>query len=134
MTTIAYDGTYLAVDRAGWKANYTFYEVDKLHVVPYFYPDSAQHPCFYAAAGSEGDAIAIMEWLSGKTKDKPDIHEKGDAKGLVVTSQGWVFAVTGVLTFSRVHTVPWADGGGSDMALGAMAAGKGAKKRPAPAY
>lgn len=126
MTTIAFDGRILAVDRAGWIGNGIQYETDKLYefnATPQGLPIMRG---YYAAAGNAGDAVAIARWLQGKDMAPPALVDRDSGKGLIVTNEDppRVFRLTSALTCDPVYTLPWGDGAGLEMAIGAMAAGK----------
>ncbi len=126
MTTIAFDGRILAVDRAGWIGNGIQYETDKLYGVSLLGLGLGGVDGYYAAAGNAGDAAAIALWLQNKRGDAPALVEHDSGKGLIVTQEDppRVARLTSALTLDWVYTLPWGDGAGLEMAIGAMAAGK----------
>lgn len=125
MTTIAFDGRILAVDRAGWVGNGIQYETDKLFIFGGAPEGMPIKGGFYAGAGHAGDAIKIGRWLQGGP-EYPVLVERNEGKGLVVTieEEPRLFRISGALVLEPVLTLPWGDGAGMDMAIGAMAAGK----------
>lgn len=136
MTTIAFDGRTLAVDRASWKANYVWNETTKLFLVkPHSdvwrrfsikkIPDGAQddiQTIAWAAAGEAEDVPIIITWMR-ESGDPPSLGK--EARGLILdTYFGGIYSLTSRLTLEPFERMPVADGGGFEIALGAMLAGK----------
>lgn len=136
MTTIAFDTRTLAVDRASWKSNYIWTPVCKLFQVS---PGPACIKRFaldglevagvlvWAAAGSAAEAPLVLEWMkSGGELPPIPTKEENTSRGLVLVPETRrIYGLTSLLTLEPFATgVPVADGGGLEMALGAMLAGK----------
>ncbi|MDD5370513.1 MAG: hypothetical protein PHQ40_15630 [Anaerolineaceae bacterium] len=132
MTTSCFDGRFLAVDRASWKGN-TWNEVEKLFQVS-LHPDvgarfrlNDSRIIIWAAAGSAAEVPCILKWME-EGGDPPELMEKDYNCGLIVAiSSRKAYSLTGLLTLEPFEKVPCADGGGHEMALGAMLAGANAK-------
>jgi hypothetical protein len=121
MTTIAYDGRYLAADRreicSGLVRSMT-----KIFVF-----DSV----VYAACGQIPDVLRIVEWLNSgyEVKERPTLQE-GGGWGLVIRKGATrtVHQIQGnTPVLHRLTERFCADGSGRDFALAAMALGKSAR-------
>lgn len=126
MTTIAWDGKTLAVDRGSWQG-YIANRVNKLRNVGGGNRRPGQS--WIALAGDAHIAEATWRWLLGS--DWPRLLDADYNKvcGVLVTTEREIFRVSaGMETFEQILDVPFADGGGADMALGAMLAGATAAK------
>ena len=131
MTTIAYDGKTLAADRGAWNG-YVCNEVRKLYPPA---PDAASlfgngWPMgVFAFAGNAGVCMAILHWARTGI-DKPTLsdEERDNSYGVLVTPSGVLYRVGGRLLLERIESVPFADGGGHECALGAMLAGADARR------
>lgn len=133
MTTIAFDGKTLAVDRGSWKNNFVWSVTRKL-----FGPFEISEPAadrlgmprgatvVYAAAGTAAEAPLVATWLfSGG--GMPDLNDKEMSRGIVVWVEGRSGGfLTSLLTLEPIDRYPIADGGGFEIALGAMLAGASA--------
>lgn len=127
MTTIAFDGATLAVDNASWHGN-TWNKVNKL----FAFPPNPNIPIielcntyfWWAAAGPSGYIYKVKGWLDGNIADFPYYPEQKDfSLGLVVVSSKTFYEFTGYGTLVPHHSIPYAEGCGREMALGAMLAG-----------
>jgi hypothetical protein len=134
MTTIAWDGTTLAVDRQGTQANYKR-EVGKLYEFGVW---------VYATGACAADVAPLCQWLAGwqptsSSFDEVDARlercretlEEGGVHGVVVhVPSGTVWTIQGKtgVTLVRVLEGLVGHGSGGDYALGAMAAGKTARE------
>jgi ATP-dependent protease HslVU (ClpYQ) peptidase subunit len=78
-------------------------------------------------AGSEQSTMLFLEWVEGgcPRDDKPDVGEEIEA--LVLSERG-LSVYYGKLVEVPVHGEFWAAGSGGNIAMGAMAAGKGPKE------
>lgn len=129
MTTIAFDGKTLAVDCASWKNSYTWTKVKKLFVL-----EICEQACLdlmlcpemnkiaWACAGDAADVPLIYKWLVGG--DRPILEDKTISRGLFLSCNGGeIYSLTSRLTLEEFQDRIVADGGGFEMALGAMLAG-----------
>lgn len=129
MTTCAYDGTTLAVDRASWKNNYVWNRTTKLFLLPKLSSECCRRldltEIAWAACGEAADVPLILKWmLRGGELPKPIIKEETVSRGLLLdTFSGEIYRLTSLLTLETILSVPTADGGGFELALGAMLAG-----------
>ena len=145
MTTIAWDGKTLAVDRAQWKDNYVWIEVCKLFdygalsssaPLANFAHDRVRHRfraghsrIVWAATGDANECLMIDRWIRDGG-DLPSLANPGQSYGLVVVQRllgpPEVYQLTSAMLLGRVYSAPFADGGGFQLALGAMLAGASA--------
>lgn len=126
MTTIAWDGKTLAVDRGSWQG-YIANRVNKLRNVSG--GNRIADQAYVALSGDAQLAEAAFAWLMGS--DWPRILDADYNKvcGVVVTTKHQVYRISiGMANAEEILDVPFADGGGADMALGAMLAGATAPK------
>lgn len=134
MTTIAFDGKTLAVDRASWKGNYIWTPVQKLFIINQLGQSAADRfgleketKIAYAGAGSAADVPLVVSWMMGRLTEIPKDLEKDEdntSRGLILSIDSRrIYALTGILTLESYTGFPVADGGGHQMALGAMLAG-----------
>jgi len=131
MTTIAFDGKTLAVDRGSW-SGYIVNETTKL-----FPPKPDAATVFangwpmgaFALAGTAGICLSILHWARTGI-DKPYLPEaeKSNSHGVLVTLDAKVYRISGYLMLEQIESVPFADGGGHECALGAMLAGADARR------
>ena len=134
MTTIAWDGKTLAVDKASWK-NEVWTPVTKLFEVVLCGESMSAlcltHPrIVWAAAGSARNVPVVLEWMRGGGS-RPVFMEDDQktAIGLVVEiDTGRCFGLTGILTLEPYDPGPVSDGMGNEIALGAMLAGASATR------
>ncbi len=137
MTAIAFDGCMLAVDRASWKADYVWSTVKKLFVIKQpagicrsslGLSTEADGEIAWATAGEAADVPLILQWM--KSGGEPPVLAQRDlARGLIVDGlTGGCYGLTGLLTAEPFIEPPVADGGGFQMALGAMLAGASAER------
>lgn len=131
MTTIAWDGTTLAADKASWKGGYVWNGCTKLFsgmlgkaaAARFGLGTVAGCEVWRAACGSAAEQPLINAWLFHDA-ERPTLAEPNNTCGvLVVPRTGRAYFVTGLLTLEPITTVPMADGGGHEMALGAMLGG-----------
>lgn len=118
MTTIAFDGTTLAADRKMGNR----YNVQKIFKVPDGYA---------AGCGNYDYVIEIIEWLAnGSDREKmPNLPDGTEADVIIVSPKGRVSWLTWpFLRPQRLSETKVAYGSGSDIALGAMAAGATARQ------
>lgn len=115
MTTIAWDGKTLAVDRASWQGHLCsdaqkLYRIDRLQA-------------WYAAAGDEALVQRVIRWLRTGTSESIPEKEQEHSFGLLVNERGEVFRVSGYLELAKIEKAPVSDGAGAPIAIGAMLAG-----------
>lgn len=144
MTTIAFDGRTLAADRASWKNNYVWNEVSKVFKIRVCdqanerldLPKHARNgvnlaiEIYYAAAGNAAIVPEIIQWMEkGGARPYQDAGEEKTSCGLVVNANtGMPYYLTGRMTLEPILRWPVAEGGGFEMALGAMLAGADARR------
>lgn len=134
MTTICWDGKTLAADRGSW-SGYVVNEVTKLFppiYTPEFMPDRFENGWpmgAFAFAGHSGICMAILHWARCG-HDKPILRdgERDNSYGVLATNSGVLYRVGGMLMLEKIESVPFADGGGHECALGAMLAGADARR------
>ena len=119
MTTLAWDGTTLAADRAAWSGSMK-YRVRKVHNV--VAPDGAKYlVCF---CGDGHYAQALLSWMKGGVH--PGSYPISDNIVIAVVinekRQIWHLGST-ALRYCRVFEKIHACGGGQDYAIGALEAG-----------
>lgn len=126
MTTIAWDGRTLAVDRGSWQG-YIANRVNKLRDVRAGSRKKGQ--AYVALSGDAHFAEAAVEWLLGCDWPRLPDADYNKCCGVLLTEDGKLFRIgTGMATFEQILCIPFADGGGADLALGAMLAGADAVK------
>lgn len=128
MTTIAFDGNILAVDRAAWKGEVWSRRIKLFNLelseraADRFRSDSIY--LTYAAAGNAEYVEEAIAWMMSEDAPMPEIREddKKNTMGLVLVNDviGCLFTNMTVQWFT---SFPVADGAGHEMALGAMLAG-----------
>jgi len=113
MTTIAYDGTTLAVDSLVTFGSLAFGTGKKLFKL--------KDGGFVAFSGNMSLVPEVLSWLQGG--DKPVPGEDEDVNGLMIDKKGvaWEFG-TDLRLFPAC--IPWAGGSGYCVALTAMRCGK----------
>ena len=134
MTTIAFDGETLAVDRAAWKGDGVWGEFKKLFTVTLcpvaaarfrFAKSEVKPKIAWAATGSCHAFPLILDWLENGG-DLPEL--KADDSCGIVVHDGRAYCLAGSMTIIPYESYPIADGAGHEMALGAMLAGADAVK------
>lgn len=141
MTTIAWDGHTLAVDRGSW-SGYVVHETTKLYppggpledkgngtmALPTHYRNGWPMGAF-AFTGTAGICMRILTWAQSGN-DRPFLPESewGNSHGVLVTLDRKVYRISGYLALEPVESVPFSDGGGQECAIGAMLAGASAKR------
>ncbi len=130
MTTIAWDGKTLAIDRGAWSGRMVT-EVSKLHVF-----DDIKRPGWpkrgcWGITGSLAYLSACVMWLSGKTEVMPPLAKDGnldDEAGLFVDETGIAWIVSERMVPFRCHSKCVGAGGGGFFVLGAMVMGATAEQ------
>lgn len=132
MSIVTFDGDTLATGRASWKNNYIWTPTTKIfHINPpckeclkrFRLHESHDH-LVWGACGNSEDVPLILTWME-EGGALPELKEKEVSCGLLLTVQtGHIHGLTGRMTLAQyAQTVPIADGGGHEIALGAMLAG-----------
>lgn len=119
MTTIAWDGSMLAVDRLACMGG-TKRKVKKLH-------DCGDYA--YAGAGNYAATFEVAEWLRNGAKPdaRPTFEKDEDPQGIAIhLPTGKAFMVEGRKQFLIPVDAPHAEGTGRDAALAAMWCGRSA--------
>ena len=127
-TTVAFDGTLLAVDKAYWPAaGASWNATSKLQELQ---PTGKQKlslgttvNAWIAFLAEPGLAMKIRDWLIGRQDDPPELSNKNDVLAVIVTAEAKIFLLTGWYSMVKVDTVPFAEGAAQEGALGAMLAG-----------
>jgi hypothetical protein len=133
MTTVAWDGKTLAADKACWNGNEVWSPFNKLFRVNLCGDSMSDlrlsHPkIVWAATGYCHVLPLVLSWME-KGGDRPriDKDETGTRLGLVLeVDTGKIYGITGLMTLVPYPSGPVAEGGGHEMALGAMLAGASA--------
>lgn len=124
MTTIAWDGTTLAADRASWSGN-SKYRVRKVHKVV-----AADGQKFLVAfAGDQAFANLVLRWMRGGPH--PGAYPNSDEVtiGVVIDEKHRVWRLDSQkLSYSQILERIHASGGGQDFAIGALEAGATAEQ------
>ena len=118
MTTIAWDGTTLAADRAAW-SNGMKYRVRKVHKVQA--PDGRTF--LVALAGDGHFAPSLLKWMRGGQHPgkSPDEHA---TIAIVIDEKRRVWRMSSdSLCYCQVLEKVHASGAGQDFAIGALEAG-----------
>ena len=128
MTTIAWDGTWLAADRGAWSGGIR-YPVRKVFKIV----GQDKKPLLVAFSGDGAFATATLEWLQGTGPHpgvyRDDKNQSPTSVALIVDSRRRVRRLNSELKYTlvqcgRIHS----SGAGQDVALGALAAGASARK------
>lgn len=128
MTTIAYDGTYLAADRAVWSDGHVGRCI-KLYRIEDCVPlrDGEQSiGGWYAGSGAAGVVQRARRWLLTGVREELLDHDKERGHGLFVADDKRCFHVEGQLDLFEEFMRPTGEGAGRLFAIGVMAAGKSA--------
>lgn len=122
MTTIAWDGTTLAVDRGVWNGRMVR-EQCKLHVIRE--PKNGWPPGAYASCGDAAFNTQLVQWMrNGGTRPETAKPEDMDVEcGVYVSNGREVFLVMGRGVLLRLVQQKVGSGGGAHFALGCMVAG-----------
>ncbi len=124
MTTIAWDGTTLAADRAAWSGNKK-YRVRKVHKVKA--TDGSQY--LVAFAGDGNYAEAILTWMRGGQHPGEYPGDDSIIVAVVVDERRRVWQLSSkALRYGRVLERIHSSGGGHEFAIGALEAGATAEQ------
>lgn len=119
MTTIAWDGTTLAADRAAWSGNMKF-RVRKVHKVKA--PDGSVY--LVAFSGDGNFAEAVLRWMNGGPHPGAYPNTDNVIIAVVIDEQRRIWRMESTaLRYGRVLERVHACGGGQDFAIGALEAG-----------
>ena len=127
-TTVAFDGTLLAVDRAYWSAaGSTWNATNKLQELQ---PNAKQKlglgttvNAWIAYMAEPGLCMKVRDWLIERQDTPPDAADKDQVIAVIVTAEARVFLLSGWYSMVKVDSVPFAEGAAQEGALGAMLAG-----------
>lgn len=135
MTTIAWDGKTLAVDRACWKGQEVWSPFKKLFEINLCGESMSAlrlaHPSIvWAATGMTGVIPLVAQWLErGGDRPRFDKDVADGSLGVILeVDTGKVYSFSGLLTVNPYEGAPVSDGVGHEMALGAMLAGASATR------
>lgn len=127
MTTIAFDGTYLAADCCSWSAG-ARRRVRKVFKVRA--PDGSRF--LVAFAGSADYAHLVLAWMRGGSRPDPlawnKLEEINNQCALVIDEKRRVWQLSTGLIYTQMLERRYAFGGGQDFAWGALEAGATAKR------
>ena len=125
MTTIAWDGSCLAVDRGAWIGRMAM-EQTKLHLFPDGGPNGIP-PGAWASTGSSAHIAAVRRWLWRQGEEPaPIVGEIENDMGLYVDMAGNCYHFHQRLVLTPIESRYAGGGGGGLFVLGAMAAGMNA--------
>jgi hypothetical protein len=127
-TTVAFDGTLLAVDRAYWSAGGAIWNAtSKLQELQ---PTAKQKlslgtsvNAWIAYMADPGLCMKVRDWLIERQDTPPDVANKNEIIAVIVTAEARVFLLSGWYSMVKVDSVPFAEGAAHEGALGAMLAG-----------
>jgi hypothetical protein len=126
-TTVAFDGTLLAVDKAYWSTNGASWNAtSKLLELQ---PPAKQKlslgnaNAWIALLAEPGLSMKIRDWLIERSDAPPEVPNKSDAVAVIVNAEAKIFLLTGWFSMVKVESVPFAEGAAQEGALGAMLAG-----------
>ena len=124
MTTIAWDGTTLAADRAAWSSGQK-YRVRKVHKVRA--TDGQQ---FLVALTGDGHyAMALLKWMRGGQHPGPYPTDDDYTIAVVIDERKRIWRLgSKMLLYCQVLERVHACGAGQDYAIGALEAGATAAK------
>ncbi len=126
-TTVAFDGTLLAVDKAYWSTNGASWNATSKLL-------ELQQPAkqrlslgnanaWIAFLADPGLSMKIRDWLIERSDTPPEVANKKDAVAVIVNAEAKMFLLSGWYSMVKVETVPFAEGAAQEGALGAMLAG-----------
>ena len=119
MTTIAWDGTTLAADRAAWSGGMK-YRVRKVHKVKA--PDGAVY--LAAFCGDGHFAESVLRWMNGGPHPGAYPNTDNVTIAVVITESRRIWRMDSTaLRYGRVRETVHACGAGQDFAIGALEAG-----------
>jgi hypothetical protein len=127
-TTVAFDGTLLAVDKAYWSAGGgSWNATSKLLELQ---PPAKQRlslgttvNAWIAFLADPGLSMKIRDWLIERLDAPPEVANKNEIVAVIVTAEAKIYMLTGWYSMVKVDSVPFAEGATQEGALGAMLAG-----------
>lgn len=126
-TTVAFDGTLLAVDKAYWSNNGASWNATskllELQSPAKQKLSLGNANAWIAFLADSGLSMKIRDWLIERQDAPPEVPNKDDAVAVIVTTEAKIFLLTGWFSMVKVETVPFAEGAAQEGALGAMLAG-----------
>jgi hypothetical protein len=131
MTTLAFDGKLLAVDKASWtESGGTWNATTKLYELGASERQKldlgGDTKAWIAFQADGGFATKVRDWLIGLCEERPAAEDSNATIGVVATSAGELHRLSGWYTMQKIESLPFAGGGGHEAALGAMLAGASA--------
>ncbi|MEO5861072.1 MAG: hypothetical protein ABIW48_09670 [Burkholderiales bacterium] len=127
-TTVAFDGTLLAVDKAYWSAGgANWNSTSKLQELQATAKQKlglgASINAWIAYMADPGLCMKVRDWLIERQDTPPDGANKNENVAVIVTAEARIFLLSGWYSMVKVDTVPFAEGAVQEGALGAMLAG-----------
>ena len=127
-TTVAFDGTLLAVDKAYWSASAASWNsTSKLLELQ---PAGKQRlsmgtnvNAWIAFLAEPGLAMKVRDWLIERLDAPPEVPNKNQIIAVIATAEAKILLLTGWFSMVKVDSVPFAEGTAQEGALGAMLAG-----------
>ena len=112
-TTVAFDGTLLAVDKAYWSAGGTSWNAtSKLQELQ---PPAKQRlslsssvNAWIAFLADPGLSMKVRDWLIERLDAPPEVTNKNDIIAVIVTAEAKIFLLTGWYSMVKVDSVPFA--------------------------
>lgn len=123
MTTIAWDGTTLAADRAAWSGGQK-YRVRKVARVTA--PDGRRF--LWAGCGDGTFAPMLLAWMKGGPHPGPYPEAGNFTVAVVIDEQLRVWRMNHLLRYTLIRERIHACGAGQDYAIGALEAGATARR------
>lgn len=123
MTTIAWDGTTLAADRAAWSSG-NKYRVRKVERITA--PDGQRF--LVAVCGDGTFAPHLLSWMRGGPHPGPYPEAGNFTVAVVIDERLRVWRMNHLLRYSQVRERIHACGAGQDYAIGALEAGATARR------
>ena len=125
MTTIAFDGKTLAVDRAAWKGQAIWSDACKLFTIDMCeeamdrFMLEGESRIVWAACGCFSDFPLVIRWIT-RGGDLPDME---DCSIGILVHENDAYGLNSNMTLVPHGEYPISDGCGHEMVLGAMLAG-----------
>lgn len=127
-TTVAFDGTLLAVDRAYWSAGGASWNAtNKLQELQ---PNAKQKlglgtsvNAWIAFMADPGLSMKVRDWLIERQDKPPEVANQNENVAVIATAEARIFLLSGWYSMVKVDVVPFAEGAAQEGALGAMLAG-----------
>ena len=125
MTTIAFDGKTLAVDRAAWKGNGIWSDANKLFIIDMCeeakdrFLLTGSNKIAWAACGCFSEFPLILKWIASGG----DIPEFENGSNGILVHESDAYGLNSNMTLVPHGEYPISEGCGHEMVLGAMLAG-----------